>query len=113
MPGSHRWNGALDTDEVAISRFSDELGFQFLRRQVEGDIHEAARIYAGMTAVEAVAVVDDTVDDSRFLLISFMHGSQSAVIVEPVDHFIDEINVEDRRRIVRRIVVDIGLVLAA
>ncbi|WP_443873407.1 hypothetical protein, partial [Megasphaera sp.] len=37
----------LDTDEVVISRFSDELGFLLRRRQVEGDIHEAARIYAG------------------------------------------------------------------
>ena len=102
---------AFDTDEVVFGCFGDELCFQFLRRQVEGDIHQAARILAGMAAVEAVAVVDDAVDNGGFLLIAFIPGLQSAVVVEPVSYFIDEINIEHRRRIVCRIVVDIGLIL--
>ena len=91
---------AIDADKAVFFCFLNEIFFLIGRRKVESNVHTASVFFYGMPFIKSVAFVDDVVNQFCFFLVSFFNDIQSALFYYPVEHLVQCVNAEYRRRIV-------------
>ena len=91
---------AIDADKAVFFCFLNEIFFLIGRRKVERNVHTASVFFYGMPFIKSVAFVDDVVNQFCFFLVSFFNDIQSALFYYPVEHLVQCVNAEYRRRIV-------------
>src|SRR5579862_4777141 len=74
-------------------------------------VHLRTRIFLHRAVVKAVAGVYGVVEQLCFGVISLLDSGQAAVRLDPFHHQADDVDREGRRRVIKRLFLDVGAVL--
>ena len=101
---------SLDAAETLLFCARDEVRFEGLARQAEGDVHARAAALLRVSAIEAVGAVDGVVEERRLFRVCLAHGGKAAVLLDPADSLVDDVDGKDGRRVVEGVVLLEGAV---
>jgi len=110
--GADAADGAMsfDADEAGGESVFDEGGFEVFGGQSEDDVHLGAVLGSDVVFVEALGVIDGSVDEVGFGGIFFFDGLDAASVFEPMEDLVDHVDGEGGRGVEEGVFVGVSFV---